>query len=77
MYFDHDFDFEEFVKKHGHKIGHMIKKCHWKNQRCGPENFTSVLTDFGLCYTFNAGTPDNELLKVKGFSGLCQGLAKA
>lgn len=42
----------------------MVKKCHWKAQRCGPENFTSVLTDFGLCYTFNPGTPDHPLLKV-------------
>ena len=64
IYFGHDFDFADFVKKHGHKIGHMIKKCHWKAQKCGPENFTSVLTDFGLCYTFNPGTADYELLKV-------------
>lgn len=64
IYFDKGFDFADFVKKHGHKIGHMIKKCHWKAQKCGPENFTSVLTDFGLCYTFNPGKPDHELLKV-------------
>ncbi|XP_065666594.1 acid-sensing ion channel 1C isoform X1 [Hydra vulgaris] len=64
IYFDRNFDFSEFVKKHGHKIGHMIKKCHWKAQKCGPENFTSVLTDFGLCYTFNPGTPEYPLLKV-------------
>lgn len=64
LYFDHNFNFADFVKKHGHKIDHMVKKCHWKAQRCGPENFTSVLTDFGLCYTFNPGTPDHPLLKV-------------
>ena len=64
IYFDRTFDFADFVIKHGHKIGHMVKKCHWKTQKCGPENFTSVLTDFGLCYTFNPGTLDHELLKV-------------
>ena len=64
IYFDRTFDFADFVIKHGHKIGHMVKKCHWKAQKCGPENFTSVLTDFGLCYTFNPGTLDHELLKV-------------
>lgn len=63
-FFDEDFDFAEFIKKHGHQIDHMIKKCHWKAQKCGPENFTSVLTDFGLCYTFNSGRKNHPLLKV-------------
>ena len=62
--FGKDFNFADFVKKHGHKIGHMIKKCHWKGEKCGPHNFTSVLTDFGLCYTFNSGRDGHPLLKV-------------
>lgn len=53
--FDDSFDFAQFVRTHGHRIDHMIKKCRWKSQPCGPENFTAVITEFGLCYTFNSG----------------------
>jgi hypothetical protein len=53
--FDETFDFAEFVRTHGHRIDHMIKRCRWKSQPCGPENFTAVITEFGLCYTFNSG----------------------
>ena len=53
--FDDTFDFAQFVRTHGHRIDHMIKKCRWKSQPCGPENFTAVITEFGLCYTFNSG----------------------
>lgn len=52
---DDSFDFAQFVRTHGHRIDHMIKKCRWKSQPCGPENFTAVITEFGLCYTFNSG----------------------
>ena len=54
--FDDSFDFAQFVRTHGHRIDHMIKKCRWKSQPCGPENFTAVITEFGLCYTFNSGS---------------------
>ena len=53
--FDDKFDFAEFVRTHGHRIDHMIKRCRWKSQPCGPENFSAVITEFGLCYTFNSG----------------------
>ena len=32
--------------------------------RCGPENFTAVITEFGLCYTFNSGKLGHRVLKV-------------
>ncbi|XP_032222736.2 acid-sensing ion channel 2 [Nematostella vectensis] len=62
---DEKFDFAEFVRTHGHRIDHMIKKCRWKSQPCGPENFTAVITEFGLCYTFNSGMKGHPLLKVQ------------
>ncbi|KXJ28002.1 Acid-sensing ion channel 2 [Exaiptasia diaphana] len=63
--FDDKFDFAEFVRTHGHRIDHMIKRCRWKSQPCGPENFSAVITEFGLCYTFNSGRPGHPLLKVR------------
>ena len=32
--------------------------------RCGPENFTAVITEFGLCYTFNSGKMGHRVLSV-------------
>ena len=32
----------------------------WKGHECGPDNFTQVFTDLGVCYTFN-GDKDNPL----------------
>lgn len=31
--FDQTFNFAEFVKTHGHRIDHMIKKCQWRSER--------------------------------------------
>ena len=63
--FDDSFDFAKFVRTHGHRIDHMIKKCRWKSQPCGPDNFTAVITEFGLCYTFNSGLQNHPPLKVQ------------
>ena len=30
-------------------------RCEWKGTKCKPEDFTPTFTDFGKCYTFNAG----------------------
>ena len=38
----------------------IIYSCLWKSQPCGPENFTTQFTDFGVCYVFN-GDGDNPL----------------
>lgn len=31
--FDQTFNFAEFVKTHGHRIDHMIKKCRWRSEK--------------------------------------------
>ena len=31
--FDNTFNFAEFVKTHGHRIDHMIKKCRWRSEK--------------------------------------------
>ncbi|GFN75845.1 acid-sensing ion channel 1-like [Plakobranchus ocellatus] len=28
-------------------------RCEWQDEKCGPENFTEILTDHGVCYNFN------------------------
>ncbi|XP_071477753.1 acid-sensing ion channel 2-like [Diadema antillarum] len=50
----------EFLLTHAHQISDMIVECRWGGRRnaCGPENFTRVLTNLGVCYTFNDGPFD-------------------
>ncbi|XP_048244119.1 acid-sensing ion channel 1A-like [Haliotis rufescens] len=36
-----------------HKAEAFIHRCEWRNERCGPDDFTPTLTDAGLCYIFN------------------------
>ncbi|XP_029633849.1 uncharacterized protein LOC115209554 isoform X1 [Octopus sinensis] len=49
----------------------MIIDCHWSSERCGPENFTTIFTDEGVCYGFN--TDASNPVKVAS-SGIENGL---
>ena len=33
----------------------MCFRCSWEGKDCSALNFTSAVTDFGLCHTFNGG----------------------
>ncbi|XP_033763354.1 uncharacterized protein LOC117344637 [Pecten maximus] len=62
----------------GHKKNNFIAKqvsrvCTWGDLPCGPENFTTVLTDHGPCYTFNSNTDPSSVL-VTSSSGSDAGL---
>ncbi|XP_072039699.1 acid-sensing ion channel 1-like [Amphiura filiformis] len=51
-------DFDNFVLSGAHQINDMLHSCSWSMlEPCGIENFTQVITDWGVCYTFN--NPDN------------------
>ena len=38
------FNILEVAKEAGHNLTVMMKRCSWRGQRCGPENFTSFAT---------------------------------
>ena len=55
-------DMEKTVRSVGHQLkyenesgGGMLYNCVWKGQKCSHLNFTTILTDMGVCYTFNSG----------------------
>lgn len=50
-----NFTIEEYVIKYRFRIEDMIISCRWGDHSCGAENFTQVVTDYGVCYTFNSG----------------------
>ncbi|XP_041378054.1 acid-sensing ion channel 1C-like [Gigantopelta aegis] len=37
-----------------HRKEDLIVSCKWQGEVCGPQNFTEILTDHGVCYTFNS-----------------------
>ncbi|KAL9964417.1 hypothetical protein ACROYT_G028058 [Oculina patagonica] len=50
-----EFNFTEFEFIAGHEINDTLTACVWSGQMCDYRNFTPVLTDMGLCHTFNSG----------------------
>ncbi|XP_042333142.1 acid-sensing ion channel 3 [Sceloporus undulatus] len=64
------FDMRDFVERTGHSLEEMLLGCRFGSRECGPENFTTIFTRLGKCYTFNSGAPGYELLTtVKGGTG--------
>ncbi|XP_077349826.1 acid-sensing ion channel 1C-like isoform X2 [Lithobates pipiens] len=61
---------QEFYDRTGHSLNDMILECSYRNQDCGPLNFSVVFTRYGKCYTFNSGKPGYDLLyTLKGGTG--------
>ena len=57
-----DLDMEKFIHKAGHQIEYnkttkkgMLYRCTWRGDVLNHTAFIPILTDMGLCYTFNAG----------------------
>ena len=57
-----DLNMKEFIHKAGHQMEYnqttkkgMLYRCTWRGDVLNHTAFTPVLTDMGLCYTFNSG----------------------
>ena len=47
-------DVQGFVLTTAHRIEDMLLKCSWRStMKCGPEDFRRIITDWGVCYTYN------------------------
>ena len=44
---------ESNYRQIAHQISDMLIECSWRGSPCGVDNFTQVMTDSGVCYTFN------------------------
>ncbi|XP_041424207.1 acid-sensing ion channel 1C [Xenopus laevis] len=63
-------DTMDFFDQTGHSMKDMLLECRYRNETCGPENFTTVFTRYGKCYTFNSGKKGHRLLNtLKGGTG--------
>ncbi|GAB1600540.1 uncharacterized protein LOC115209554 [Argonauta hians] len=64
----------DLLQKISHNKEDMIMDCNWSNRKCGPENFTTVFTDQGVCYSFNSGTSSSSKGVLSAVSGTENGL---
>ena len=53
---------DDFMLRVGHQMKYdnetesgMLYRCEWRGQVCNYTDFMPILTDMGLCYTFNSG----------------------
>ncbi|XP_072014236.1 acid-sensing ion channel 1A-like [Amphiura filiformis] len=44
----------EFVKENAHTKEETIKACQFNGEDCTSSNFTTTVTNYGVCYTFNS-----------------------
>lgn len=47
-------DTESFVLGTAHRVEDMVFECKWRTvESCGSYNFTKIIADWGVCYSFN------------------------
>ncbi|XP_038055438.1 acid-sensing ion channel 1-like [Patiria miniata] len=61
-----DWNITDDLIKGAHQKEDMVIECSWRSTiNCTADNFTQVLTDFGICYTFNDPKNPEDALKVQ------------
>ena len=64
----------DFVKVLAHQVSDQILECRWRDvEICDGRNFTTIVTDWGVCFTFNDPANKSEVLKIQQ-SGTRNGL---
>ncbi|XP_043922254.1 acid-sensing ion channel 3 [Protopterus annectens] len=64
------FNTTELFDRVGHQMEDMLLACHFQGKDCTHQNFTTVFTRYGKCYTFNSGKDGSPLLTtLKGGTG--------
>ena len=59
-----EFEFEDTFYTLSHQAKDMVLICRWRGvEECGTNNFTTTMTDWGVCYTFNNPKNKSEILK--------------
>ena len=51
--FNQSVNIETILREHGHKLEDGLLSCSFDGRECGIQNFTEIVTAYGLCYTFN------------------------
>nr|XP_046178413.1 acid-sensing ion channel 1C-like isoform X2 [Oncorhynchus gorbuscha] len=60
----------EMIGRLGHQLEDMLLECRFRGGNCTHQNFTTIYTRYGKCYTFNSGLDGNPMLTtLKGGTG--------
>ncbi|CAB1317349.1 unnamed protein product [Coregonus sp. 'balchen'] len=60
----------EMIGRLGHQLEDMLLECRFRGRKCTHQNFSTIYTRYGKCYTFNSGLDGNPLLTtLKGGTG--------
>ena len=51
--FNQSVTLETILREYGHKLKYWLKLCMFDGKDCNIDDFTEVVTAYGLCYTFN------------------------
>ena len=52
-HFNQSVNIETILREHGHKLEDGLLLCSFNDMPCGIQDFTEIVTAYGLCYTFN------------------------
>ncbi|XP_061114827.1 acid-sensing ion channel 1-like isoform X1 [Conger conger] len=60
----------QLLDRIGHQMEEMLLSCRFQGQKCGHQNFSTIFTRYGKCYSFNTGQEGRPLLvTTKGGMG--------
>ncbi|XP_070575645.1 acid-sensing ion channel 1A-like [Ptychodera flava] len=43
-----------FMEQSAHSVEDIVRRCSFGGVACGADNFTKIITNYGICYTFNS-----------------------
>ncbi|XP_072045878.1 acid-sensing ion channel 4-A-like [Amphiura filiformis] len=57
----------DFIVNNAHSKDEAFILCQFNGAECGPENFTTIVTNYGVCYTFNSFSMEPpQVVKIPG-----------
>jgi len=59
------FVYSKYLNAKGFNLSSALFSCRWGSEYCYSENFTTILTEMGQCYTFNGGIGYTNQIKQK------------
>lgn len=55
---------DEFYLNTAHRLQDLVQECSWGEEKFSISEFVRVLTDYGVCYTFNSGRHNGTVREV-------------
>ena len=66
LYLVEDISLRNLYYESAHQKKDLIYRCSFGGETCSAKNFTTQLTDFGTCYTFNGDALKSREISEEG-----------